>query len=282
MQKLSACVDGAAYTPSVCDLAAWAALRLEIPVELLHVLDRHPEHAPVMDFSGSIGLGASEALLSELSELDEQRSRLAQEHGRQLLEGARARVAAAGLTAVETRQRHGTLVDSLLDMQAQTRLFVLGQHYHLDTPSKVHLDHTLERAIRAVQQPVLVAAETFREPRSFLIAFDGSETGRKMVDKVATSPLLSGLNCHLVTVGHETASAATALDWAKAALQRFAPTVKVLSGEPEAAIIDYLRQQDLDLLVMGAYGHSRIRQLIIGSTTTSLLRSSPVAALILR
>ncbi|MDT0498310.1 universal stress protein [Algiphilus sp. W345] len=282
MQKLRACVDGAAYTPSVCDLAAWAALRLEIPVELLHVLDRHPEHAPVMDFSGSIGLGASEALLSQLSELDEQRSRLAQEHGRQLLEGARTRVAAAGVTAVDLRQRHGALVDTLLDVQAQTRLFVLGQHYHLDTPGKVHLDHTLERAIRAVQQPVLVAAEAFREPRSFLIAFDGSQTGRKMVDKLAMSPLLSGLSCHLVNVSHGNSEAGEALEWAKAALQRFDPTVRILSGEPEVAIIDYLREQDLDLLVMGAYGHSRIRQLIIGSTTASLLRSSPVAALVLR
>jgi nucleotide-binding universal stress UspA family protein len=34
--------------------------------------------------------------------------------------------------------------------------------------------------------------------------------------------------------------------------------------------------------VMGAYGHSRIRQFIVGSTTTTLLRSSDVPVLILR
>jgi nucleotide-binding universal stress UspA family protein len=34
--------------------------------------------------------------------------------------------------------------------------------------------------------------------------------------------------------------------------------------------------------VMGAYGHSRIRQLIVGSTTTTLLRTSPVPVLVLR
>jgi len=36
------------------------------------------------------------------------------------------------------------------------------------------------------------------------------------------------------------------------------------------------------LLVMGAYGHSRIRQLIVGSTTSTLLRRSEVPVLILR
>lgn len=33
---------------------------------------------------------------------------------------------------------------------------------------------------------------------------------------------------------------------------------------------------------MGAYGHSRIRHLIVGSTTTALLRLSAVPVLILR
>ncbi|MBU2284983.1 MAG: universal stress protein, partial [Gammaproteobacteria bacterium] len=41
-------------------------------------------------------------------------------------------------------------------------------------------------------------------------------------------------------------------------------------------------QGGADLLVMGAYGHSRIRQLIVGSTTTALLRTSPVPVLVLR
>jgi nucleotide-binding universal stress UspA family protein len=31
-----------------------------------------------------------------------------------------------------------------------------------------------------------------------------------------------------------------------------------------------------DMLVMGAYGHSRIRSLIIGSTTTQMIRSCKV------
>jgi nucleotide-binding universal stress UspA family protein len=43
-----------------------------------------------------------------------------------------------------------------------------------------------------------------------------------------------------------------------------------------------LRSGVAGLLVMGAYGHSRIRHLIIGSTTTTLLRTSPVPVLILR
>ena len=35
-------------------------------------------------------------------------------------------------------------------------------------------------------------------------------------------------------------------------------------------------------MVMGAYGHSRIRHLVVGSTTTTLLRLSPCPVLVLR
>jgi len=38
----------------------------------------------------------------------------------------------------------------------------------------------------------------------------------------------------------------------------------------------------IDLLLMGAYGHSRIRNLIIGSTTTSMIRSCKIPVLLFR
>ncbi|WP_426148757.1 universal stress protein [Polaromonas sp. DSR2-3-2] len=46
--------------------------------------------------------------------------------------------------------------------------------------------------------------------------------------------------------------------------------------------MNYLKAHAVDLLVIGAYGHSRVRQLIMGSTTTTLLRTSPVPVLVLR
>lgn len=41
-------------------------------------------------------------------------------------------------------------------------------------------------------------------------------------------------------------------------------------------------RERIDLLVMGAYGHSRIRSMLLGSTTTQLLRTCPIPVLLLR
>jgi nucleotide-binding universal stress UspA family protein len=53
-------------------------------------------------------------------------------------------------------------------------------------------------------------------------------------------------------------------------------TYQSLNGVVETAIADYVEDSAIDLLVLGAYGHSRIRELLIGSTTTELLRSCHV------
>jgi nucleotide-binding universal stress UspA family protein len=53
-------------------------------------------------------------------------------------------------------------------------------------------------------------------------------------------------------------------------------------GEPEAVIESTVAQDHVDILVMGAYGHSRMRQFIVGSTTTAMIRSVKLPVLLFR
>ncbi len=57
---------------------------------------------------------------------------------------------------------------------------------------------------------------------------------------------------------------------------------KLILQEPETVIARYVEDKDISLLAMGAYGHSRIRHLVIGSTTAQLLRSSHIPVLLFR
>lgn len=284
MNKVYACIDGLANSACVIDWAAWSALRLDTPLELLHVLER-ADRPLVTDFSGAIGLGAQEALLDELSALDAQRAKLAQEAGRQMMADARLRAAAAGVERLNVRLRHGELTGSVLEMEPDARLFVLGEHYQASGASRIHLDHHVERVIRSVKRPVLVATGApFAPPTLFVIAFDGSPTARTTVETVAQSPMLKGLPVIVAMAGEDTAQAQRQLEeaWQSLTTAGFEASVKLLPGEPEEVLPAFVKAQGASLLVMGAYGHSRIRQLIVGSTTTTLLRLSEVPVLILR
>ena len=90
-KKVLACVDKSDYATHVADYAAWAAARLSAPIELLHVIDRHPEIAADVDRSGSIGVDAQENLLERLSQEEGERSKVIREQGRVFLNQLRTR-----------------------------------------------------------------------------------------------------------------------------------------------------------------------------------------------
>lgn len=62
----------------------------------------------------------------------------------------------------------------------------------------------------------------------------------------------------------------------------FLVQAEIRQGEVESALHDYQTEHGIDLLVMGAYGHSRIRQFLVGSTTTTMLRTATMPVLLLR
>jgi len=284
MTRLIALVDGSVYSRSVCDHAAWIGRRTGGAVELLHVIGRREGGSPPSDLSGSLSLGARTALLEELSALDEQRGKLAQRRGRAILEDARSVVEAAGLTEVCTRLRLGDLVEAVNESEAEAELVVIGKRGEAADFAKLHLGSNLERVARSSRGPVFVAARAFKPIARFLIAYDGGASSRKAVDSVARSRLFAGLPCRLVTAGADSEESRRRLADAAATLRAggFEVSTAVLEGHPETAIAQVVEEEGIDLLVMGAYGHSRIRSLFIGSITAEMLRSCKVPVMLYR
>jgi nucleotide-binding universal stress UspA family protein len=62
----------------------------------------------------------------------------------------------------------------------------------------------------------------------------------------------------------------------------FSAEAEVMPGEPENVISDVIEREGYDLLVMGAFSHSRLRSLFLGSTTTEMIRSCKVPVVIVR
>jgi len=278
-----ACIDRSPQAAAVCDCSAWASKRLDAPLTLLHVLDR--QQYPVSgDLSGIIGLGSREFLLQELATLDEKRAKLALEKGRMMLDSARQRAISAGVAQPECRQRHGDLVESLRDLQDETRLLVIGRQGEDSGDAIQHIGSQLENVIRTMQRPILVAPGDFNEPQSVMLAFDGSATSRKGVEMLAGSPLFKGMPIHLVMVAADTADNQAQLENARGVLiaAGFNVEITIRAGEVEPTLHAYQAEHGIDLLVMGAYGHSRIRQFFVGSTTTNMIRTTSTPLLLLR
>ncbi|WP_174803505.1 universal stress protein [Martelella limonii] len=284
MEKLTAFIDGSTYAESVCDHAAWIAGQLGIAVELVHVLGRTRDRQSEANLSGSIGLGARTSLLEELAEADAQNAKLSQKRGRLLLEAAVARLSEDGVTAVTTKMRNGDFVEAIEDVGTASRLIVIGKRGEGADFASGHLGSNLERAVRTAKCPVFVAARAFRPIHKVLIAYDGGASADKAVERVTTSPILDKTEVTLLAVSKE---GDTLSGKAREAVRRLEAShikAKLVNrpGHAEKVIEEVAAEEQADLLVMGAYGHSRIRALVIGSTTTSVLRACRIPVLLVR
>lgn len=282
MSRVLACIDGSVYADSVADHAAWAAGRLGLPVELLQVLGRR--EAASSDRSGRIVAGARRRLLEELVTLDAQRAKLVQREARLGLEEAKARVEGAGSADASISLRNGDLLETLAEHERDAALVVVGKRGEAADFATLHLGSNLERIVRASQRPIIVTSRAFRPISKVVIGFDAGPSARKAVEAFATSPLYAGLSVVLVTVSEPNESAQAALDQAASRIGASGHHVetRVLPGKPEEVISALLEEEEIDLLMIGAYGHSRLRSLVIGSTTSALIRSCRVPVAIYR
>ncbi|CAN5372980.1 universal stress protein [soil metagenome] len=285
MTTILACIDGSRYTTSVCEHSAWAAIRMDASVALVHVHDHHAAEGMDFDLSGSLGANEHETLLEEMTELDAQRGRLAQKRGRLILDEARERVSEAGVPRVTTRQRQGVFVDTVIELEERADLVVLGKRGEsAKSTISPHLGGNLERVVRASTKPVLVASRAFQPIKRFLIAYDGGPSVHRGIKYISTMPLLHGIECRLLMVGDDNDSNRRELVAAAEPLVTagFSVETVIKSGHADDVIAADVAEHDIDLIVMGAFGHSRIRTLIIGSTTTVTLQRCQIPVLMFR
>lgn len=278
-----ACIDGSTFSAAVVDYAAWAAGTLAAPLTLLH----HIEHrvTPIPDLSGNIGLGAREELLEELIHLEERRSKIMLQQGELMLKEAWGRAAAAGVDQLVSMQRHGALSESLIEMENEVRLLVLGIRGEDSEDRQRSIGAQLETVIRALHRPVLVVNTPFVEPpKRIMIAYDDSEAARKGVDMVVSSPLFTGISCHLVHVAKAGDDGAALLEKAAERLRGagLTTTVASINGDFEKALTRYQEEHQIQMIVMGAFGHGRLRELLFGSRTAKMLAASNIPLLLLR
>jgi nucleotide-binding universal stress UspA family protein len=282
MKRILICSDGSNHAQVSCKYAAWLALRSGAAVDVLYVTDlRYFEIPLIADLGGSLGMQPYPAVLGQLQELERKKAEV-------VLDGARRILEDAGLAAgrVQTLHKTGLLVDCLTDHEQDADIVLLGKRGENAGFAGEHLGSTMERVVRASTRPCIVTPRDYSETKRMLLAYDGGPSSRRAVEFLANSDALKGLELHIVIVtGAINPDVALPHLREAEAIARgggFAPVCQMLHGTPEEQISGYITANDVHLLVMGAYGHSRIRRLIIGSTTTDMVRTCHVPVLLMR
>ena len=130
---------------------------------------------------------------------------------------------------------------------------------------------------------MLVATRAFKAPQRIAVAFDGGKSSRKALEYVSASPLFAALDIDIVLAGPYTEKYAAHIDWAQAQFTGRAG-VKAIhrEGNPDLVLQHVAKERAIDLFVMGAYGHSPLRNMLVGSMTTQMIRSGQMSVLLFR
>lgn len=283
MRRLLACLDVSHYSQTVCEHAAWAAARLDAAVELLHVIQRNAADDVRQELGDTMDMASKPGLLDEILSLKVAEGTLAGRQGELLLQAAIDQLRSLGITQVETTQREGGIVETITEREVFSDIVIIGKRGAQANFAKGHLGSKVERVVRQSQKPVLVATRIFKEPQRVAIAFDGGPSSRKALEYVSTSPLFGGLDIDIVLVGGYTDRNAAHIDWAQSQFTgRLGVKAVQREGSPDVILQQVAKERAIDLFVMGAYGHSPLRNMLVGSTTTQMIRSGQMSVLLFR
>ncbi|KKD39111.1 universal stress protein [Limnoraphis robusta Tam1] len=287
MKKILLCTDGSIFAENIYRYGAWLATGLGAEVQVLSVTDiRSQQVASTGNLSGSIGLGASEDLLKQLVDLEHEKAKINNQRAKLILQTAEQSLKSAGVEQVQLIHKTGFLVDCFYEFEAESDLIVLGKRGEAAEFASGHLGANMERIVRSSHKPCFVTPREFKPINRMLVAYDGSSTGKRILQFLIHFPLFKGLELHLlkVTKTENDSSATARIDEARNVLKTagIEANYQLKVGESEKIIAQYINDQEISLLLMGAYGHSRIRHLVIGSTTAQVLRSSHIPVLLFR
>ncbi|MCZ6673393.1 MAG: universal stress protein [Verrucomicrobia bacterium] len=282
MSKILLCSDGSAYGQVCCQYGSWILSRLtQAQLDILYVSDLRQYEVPLIaDLSGSLGIQPYQSILSQLEDLEGKKAAA-------LLEAAQVVFADAGQAdRVNTHHTTGLLIDSLREFEEPYDLILLGKRGENADFAKEHIGSTIERVVRASHKPCLVTSRNFRPIEKVALAFDGGDSCYKALHYLTNSGLFKGLEIYLVTVPEDKGEdfALHHLREAEELLKHadIHPVCQMLPGVSEDVISSYVDESGIHLLMMGAYGHSRIRQLLIGSTTTEMIRRCKIPVMLFR
>ena len=279
IKSILVCTDGSAYGDVACDYALFLTARLKAHLVGLHVLDSRMLEGPLLsDLSGWVGAQPFSAQLQQFRELME-------EKGAAVMRAFSERAAQAGQDA-ETRLAMGHPARAILAEEVGAELLILGQRgEHAELIGDL-LGSNVERIVRRSFKPCLVTPVAFRPITKILAAFDGSASSSKALHEAIELAAALAAPLLILTVRtrqDDPPAEAIAEEGLKLARAHVcAAATFIAAGRPSATILETARTQGCDLIVVGAYGHSLIREWIIGSTTAHLIHHAAVPVMLVR
>lgn len=266
--------DGSEVSMQGARYAIQLAKLLKAEISGLFVVDIRLLEGPFLrDLSASLGTAPFVNYQDNISALLQERAEKAL--------GILSDLCKADGVECEAEQITGVVHRCILEKSALSDLVVMGRSgEHSDWLDGL-MGSTTEAVLRRINMPVIVTAIPKVETTHFVLAYDGSANASHALKSGVTLCQSLGAPLHVLLVGKPE----TCMETQSKAQEYLEPhDVQVeyitRSGDAADEIVRYAKESGASLIIMGAYGHTRVRQFILGSVTSQVLNQAPCPVLL--
>lgn len=278
MNRVITCIDSSPCIDAVAEAAVWVAKQTQRELVLLQILDYYPASYHLGEISGVIGFESNAMLLKELAELEQKQSELALDYSNNLLKHISELIEKQyGLISTKIQEK-GDFLEQSFNILKENDVVIIGRVGERAAEKNKPIGSNVENFIRGANCTVITVGEHFEPPKRFIFAYEYSPTCQKMLQRIAQSDLLKKLQCHLLYVGDHPEMLAEPEKYLKDAGLDVIPIYRY--GDVAQNILEYQREHDIQLIVLGAFSHSKIHQFFLGSITTTIFRNANVPLLV--
>lgn len=280
MKRVIACIDSSPCINALAEAAAWIAKQTGRELVLLQVLDYYPASYHLGEISGVIGFESNAMLLKELAELEQKQNELALSYSNNLLDHiSKLILETHGLHTTHIQEK-GDFLEQSFNLLHEDDIVVIGRVGEKSAERNKPLGSNVENFIRGANCTVMTVGDSFKPPTRFIFAYEYSPTCVKMMKRIAQSDLLRLLQCHLVYVGDHPEILREPEQYLKDA--NLDVITEYRYGDVAENILEYQNEHGIQLIVLGAFSHSKIHQFFLGSIATTIFRNAKVPLLVAR
>lgn len=276
MKHILVPTDGSARAASGIRYAAQVARHYAATVHGLHVVDVKLLEGPFLrDVSASLGTAPFVNYQGNIAMLLEERGKAALEFLR--------KVCAEHEVPCETEIATGLVARTIVERARLTDLIILGRGGEHEEWLDGLVGSTTQAVVRRATQPVLITSNDAPGRERFVIAYDGSSHAKKALQTAARVGAEWNAAISVLAVGTGERTDAHLAE-ARAYLDAHDLRVDYVAreGDPSETIVRFAQETATDLLIMGAYGHSKVRELVVGSTTVFAMNHATCPLLLTR
>lgn len=283
MNKILIPADGSPNSLTALQYGIYIARKIDATIAGLYVIDINLIQGPVLtDVSGAVVMPPNEGFYDTIEKSLEEKAD-------SVLKEFEDNCKQAGVKA-EVKKVIGGIGQSIIEEGHKADLIIIakkGEKFHQvdgGLPGSA-----LEDVARNSGKPVLVTPENFIEIESMALAYDGSASAKKALDLALELSAENAWPLTAIIITPDSKKGAALIAEVEEANQKDPdePPIAdcdtiILSGKESEEIIRFIRQGSVELMVMGAYGHNRLRELFLGSTTAHVINQSPIPVLLIR